>query len=95
MLLTGVVIGVASVPLVLAGIAELLVSEMGMKRGYAFLGVAIVSLVVAGICVAIGNNTLGRSLVGFPLSIEELTRNLNWVRTIMLHSGRSAKSARR
>jgi len=94
-LLVGVVIGLASVPLVLAGIAELLVSEMGMKRGYAFLGVAVVSLAIAGICVVIGNNALRRSLAGFPLSSEELTRNLNWVRTIMLHSGRSAKAGRR
>jgi len=94
-LLAGAVLGVASVPLVLAGIAELLVSEMGMKRGYAFLGVAVVSLVVAGICVVIGNKALTRSLVGFPLSSEELTRNLNWVRTIILHSGRSAKAGRR
>ncbi len=94
-LLTGAVIGVASVPLVLAGIAELLVSEMGLKRGYAFLGVAIVSLVIAGICLVLGKNALSRSLVGFPLSSEELTRNLNWVRTIVLHSGRSAKTVRR
>ena len=36
-ILEGAVLGIASLPILLAGIAELLVSELGMKRGLALL----------------------------------------------------------
>jgi hypothetical protein len=90
-ILGGFVLGVASLPIVLAGIAELLVSELGMKRGYALLGVALVAIALAGSCIAVAAIRLRRAVVGFPLTAEEFTRNLNWVRTILLHSGRSSR----
>ena len=94
-ILGGAVLGIAGLPIVLAGIAELLVSELGMKRGFALLGVAVVALAIAGSTVAIAAIRLRRSVVGFPLTTEEFTRNLNWVRTILLHSGRSVSARRR
>ncbi len=90
-ILAGVVLAIASLPVVLAGIAELLVSELGIRRGYALLGVAFVAIAIAGSCIAIAISLLRRSDLGFPLSAEEFTRNRNWVRTILLHSGRSAR----
>jgi hypothetical protein len=91
MLLAGSLLAFSSVPIVLAGLAELLVSELGMKQGYALLSVAFVSLVMAGVLLAIAGSWLRRKGVGFPLSREELARNLNWVRTVLLHSGRSTR----
>jgi hypothetical protein len=94
-ILGGAVLGIAGLPIVLAGIAELFVSELGMKRGFALLGVAVVALAIAGSTIAIAAIRLRRSVVGFPLTTEEFTRNLNWVRTILLHSGRSVSARRR
>jgi hypothetical protein len=90
-ILVGVLLAVVSLPLVLAGIAELLVSELGMKRGYALLSVAVAALAIAGVCIAIAGTRLRRRAAGFPLSREEFARNLNWVRTVVLHSGRSTR----
>jgi hypothetical protein len=89
--LAGAVLAVASLPLLLAGIAELLVSEVGMRRGYALLSVAVVALAIAGACITIAALRVRRGAVGFPLTREEFARNLNWVRTVLLHSGRSSR----
>jgi len=88
-LLAGSVLAVASLPVALAGIAELLVSELALERGYALLIVAAAALLIAGVCVAIASFRLRRKRFGFPLSAEELTRNLNWLRTVLRYSGRT------
>lgn len=93
-LITGGAIALAALPIVLVGIAELLVSFAGMDRGFALIAVAVAAFVVAGICVAVAVARLRGSDVGFPLSREEFTRNLNWVRTVLLYSGRSARPGR-
>jgi hypothetical protein len=90
----GGVLGIACLPIVLAGIAELLVSELGMRRGFALLGVAVVALAIAGASIAFATIRLRRSVGGFPLTTEEFARNLNWVRTILRHSGRSTRGRR-
>ena len=90
-ILAGIVLAVVSLPLVLAGIAELLVSELALKRGYALLSVAVAALVIAGACIGIAGSRLRRRAGGFPLTGEEFARNLNWVRTVLLHSGRSTR----
>jgi hypothetical protein len=90
-ILAGIVLAVVSFPLVLAGVAELLVSELGMKRGYALLSVAVAALAIAGACLGIAGSRLRRRAAGFPISREEFARNLNWVRTVLRHSGRSTR----
>jgi hypothetical protein len=93
-ILGGAVLGIAGLPIILAGIAELLVSELGIRRGFALLGVAVVALAIAVAGIALATIRLRRSVVGFPLTTEEFTRNLNWVRTILRHSGRSTRGRR-
>jgi putative superfamily III holin-X len=88
-LLAGSVLAIAGLPVALAGLAELLVSELALKRGYALLIVAAAALVIGGACVASAGVWLRRKRLGFPLSAEELTRNLNWLRTVLRYSGRS------
>jgi Putative Actinobacterial Holin-X, holin superfamily III len=90
-LVTGGVLALAALPIALAGIAELLVSLRGMNRGFALIAVAAVAFAIAGTCIAIAVARLRSSEMGFPLSREEFTRNLNWVRTVLLYSGRSAR----
>jgi hypothetical protein len=88
------VLAVAALPIALAGIAELLVSLLGMNRGFALLAVAVATLGIAGTGMAIAMARLRGSDLGFPLSREEFARNLNWVRTVLLYSGRSARAQR-
>jgi len=93
-MMTGAVLALAALPIALAGIAELLVSYAGMNRGFALIAVAVGTFVIAGACVAIALGRLRGSDLGFPLSREEFTRNLNWLRTVLLYSGRSAQRLR-
>jgi hypothetical protein len=86
--LAGFLLAIACIPIVLLGIAELLVSELAMKRGYALLSVGAAALLIAGVAVAFAGSWLHRKRLGFPVSGEELTRNLNWVRTVLRYSGR-------
>jgi len=92
---TGIVLALGSslamcsgVIILLAGIAELLVSELGVKRGIALLSVAAFTIAVGTGCLALAATRLRSKRVGFPLSYEELARNLNWLRTVLRHSGR-------
>jgi hypothetical protein len=79
---------VAGVILALAGFAELLVSELGLKRGYALLITSAAGFLLGGLCTALGKARLGPRWLTFPVSGEELARNLKWVRTVMRYSGR-------
>jgi Putative Actinobacterial Holin-X, holin superfamily III len=85
---TGLIVALAGLPIGLVGIAELLVSEMGLKRGYALLTVAAVAILIAGSCAGAGASWLRRKRLGFPLSSEELARNVTWIRTVLRQSGR-------
>jgi hypothetical protein len=86
--LAGFVIAVASLPIILLGIAELLASELAMKRGYALLSVAGAAILIGGVSLAFAGSWLRRKRLSFSVSGEELTRNLNWVRTVLRYSGR-------
>jgi hypothetical protein len=66
-----------------------LVSELGMKRGYALLSAAATAIVIAGACIMVARAWLRKKPFGFPLASEEFARNMNWMRTILRHSGRS------
>jgi hypothetical protein len=87
-LVTGTVIALAALPVVLVGIAELLVYELGWQRGLAFLAVGLTTLGIAALCAAAAGVWLKRQRLGFPLSTEEFSRNLHWVHTVLRLSGR-------
>ncbi len=94
-LLAGAMLALAGLPVLLAGVAELLVSYLEMGRGWALIAVAAAALVLAATCVAIAAARLRGADIGFPITREEFARNLNWVRTVLLYSGRSARGRRR
>jgi hypothetical protein len=85
---TAILVAAAALPVGLIGIAELLVSEMGLKRGSALLTTSIIAILVAGVLIGLAVSILRRNQIGFPLSREELARNVNWVRTVLRQSGR-------
>jgi hypothetical protein len=84
----GSILAIASLPVVMVGLAELLVSELGMKRGYALLSAATTAIVIASACMVVARSWLRKKPFGFPLASEEFARNMNWLRTILRHSGR-------
>src|SRR5262249_17945940 len=86
--LTGALLALAALPSVLAGVAELLVTDLGMRRGWAFLTVGFSSVVIGSLAIAIAGLWIRHKRIGFPLSAEELSRNLNWIRTVLRLSGR-------
>ena len=85
---TGLVVAVSASPVGLVGIAELLVSEMGLKRGYAAFDRVHHRNSLSRRSGGIGGMGVWRKRIGFPLSGEELARNVNWVRTVLRQSGR-------
>jgi hypothetical protein len=88
LLLAGVLFAVAALPILLAGLSELLVLELAIRRGFALLIVAVGALLIGGLLAAVAAALLRRSPLGFPLTTEELTRNIQWIRTVLQHSGR-------
>jgi hypothetical protein len=92
--LTGAILALAALPIVLAGIAELLVTELAFRRGSAFLTVGFTALAIGLLSIVIAGLWISRKRIGFPLSAEEFTRNLNWVRTVLRLSGRQRANRR-
>jgi hypothetical protein len=92
---TAIVLALASggamfsgVIILLAGIAELLVSELGVRRGFALVSVAAITIAIGAGALAVAATRIRTKRAGFPLSYEELTRNLNWLRTVLRQTGR-------
>jgi hypothetical protein len=85
----GVLLLMGAVPIVLIGLALTLAKLTTVPIAYAMLLVAILALAAAcGIIVTAGLRAR-QSLTPFRRSTEELTRNLSWLRTVLVHSGRS------
>ena len=78
-----------TIPIALFGVADLLSMALQIRLGWALLITAGVALSVAGVVLAF---ILPRLFLAFePLrrSREELVRNVSWVRTVLIHSGRA------
>ncbi len=90
----GALLVVAGVPVVLLGVAEL-IATAGVPRGWAFVLTGLTSLVIAGVMALLAIKGLGHSFTSFRRSRDELTRNLSWVKTVIVYSGRAVKPVRR
>jgi len=88
-----IAIGVCSllgaVPVLLFGVAELVAVALNIGHGWALLLTSVVAMVIAGVVVVVSALRLPSCFNGFRRSSEELTRNLSWIRTVLLYSGRS------
>jgi hypothetical protein len=86
--LIGTIMALTALPILLAGIAELLVTQLALGRGSAFLAVGLVTFFAGALFAVSAALWIERKRLGFPLSAEEFARNLNWVRTVLRFSGR-------
>ena len=84
----GVAVVLASLSIILLGLADLLTSGANIHPGLARVLVGGLALTVAGLTAFFSWKNLTRSLESFRRSSEELSRNIAWLRTVIVHSGR-------
>jgi hypothetical protein len=91
-ILTGLIIfgtiAAASTVVGLAGVSLWLADILKVQPGLVMMVVALAGLVIAGVACALLARSLASSFSYFRRSQEELERNLAWVKTTLLHSGR-------
>jgi hypothetical protein len=81
-------IAVASIVIALAGLALWLATVLQMQAGIVMMLVALAGIVIAGVASALLARLLISSFSSFRRSSEELERNLAWIKTTIMHSGR-------
>jgi Putative Actinobacterial Holin-X, holin superfamily III len=82
------IIAVASAVVGLAGIALWLATVLNVQAGIVMMVVALVGLVTSAVATVLLARSLTRCFTYFRRSQEELERNLAWVKTTLVHSGR-------
>jgi hypothetical protein len=83
----GIIAG-ASMVVGLAGMALWLATLLNIQAGIVMMVVALIGLIVSGVAFALLGRSLSRGFSCFRRSQEELERNLAWVKTTLVHSGR-------
>jgi integral membrane sensor domain MASE1 len=94
LLAVGLIILLGTVPVALLGVAALLATALKISSGAAMLLTAGVVLILALIVMIVAGLRLIPSFSSFRRSQEEFSRNLAWVRTVVLYSGRSVPRRR-
>lgn len=94
MTVLAIALALAALPVALLGAADLLATAMDWTPGASRLVVALVAVVVAGVLGYLGIKGLSSSFQSFQRTREELTRNISWIRTVIVHSGRSLPRGR-
>jgi hypothetical protein len=84
----GLGLALASLPVILIGLADLIARSANLSTGVSQLIVGLTSLAIAGVAGFVGWKGSTDSLSSFRRSSEEFTRNVSWVRTVLVHSGR-------
>jgi len=94
LVVVGLVVMLSSVPVAIGGVSLLIAQVTRLSLGWALLLTAIVTLGLATLVVVVAGRKLGASLEGFRRSKEELARNISWIRTVLVHSGRAVPRRR-
>ncbi|AGA25401.1 phage holin family protein [Singulisphaera acidiphila] len=94
LVVVGLVVILGSVPVAIGGVSLLIAQVLGISLGWALLLTAITILGLAALVVVIAGRKLGASLEGFQRSRDELIRNVSWIRTVLVHSGRAVPRRR-
>ena len=93
-LVAAAALAIGSIPVILIGLADWIASAAKISSGVAQLAVGLVALMVAVIGAFLGFRGAIRSLDSFRRSREEFVRNLSWIRTVLVYSGREAGKRR-
>jgi len=84
----GVALFLAALPVALLGAADVLARAASLTPGAAMLITAVVGMAVAGVVLFVFTKRFTHSLQPLRRSREELVRNLSWIRTVVVYSGR-------
>jgi uncharacterized membrane protein YqjE len=84
----GLGLALGSVPVFLAGAALLLAPVLKISIGLALLLAAAAAIVLALVLGGLAVIGLRHSFDSFRRSREELNRNVSWIRTVLVQSGR-------
>jgi len=94
LIVAGLFVGLGTLPVILLGVADVLARALSLKAGEAMLVTGGAVLVLSVAVIVIASFKIGPSLASFNRSREELGRNLAWIRTVLLYSGRSVPKRR-
>ena len=81
-------IAASSVVLGLAGLSWWLAAVFQVQVGIVMMITGLVALIIASVAAALLFRRLGKCFSYFRRSQEELERNLAWIKTTLVHSGR-------
>ena len=95
LLVGGAILAVVSLPVLLGGVGYLIHENSTLSIGWSFLVTALATLALGALLAFVGLRGLGSSFSSFDRSKEELTRNLAWVKTVLVHSGRPKASQKK
>ncbi len=84
----GAVVALGSIPVILLGVADLISKVAQISPGASRLIVSLVALGAAGAIGYLSLKAVTGSLTSFRRSTEELTRNVSWLRSVLVHSGK-------
>lgn len=90
----GLALALASLPVILAGVGLMLAAALHVSEGLALLLTGAVVLATSGALAFVASRRMFAGLANFQRSREELVRNLSWIRTVLVHSGRTLSSRR-
>ena len=76
----------ASLPVLLIGLAFAMAAALGISQGIALLITGAVVAAIAGAIAFISLRELTHSFESFRRSREEFVRNVNWIRTVLAQS---------
>jgi len=89
LLAAGAVVALGSVPVLVGGAGLLLATALHISNGLGLLLSALAAMILSGVALVFAVRGVQRSLDALQHSREELQRNISWIRTVLVHSGRS------
>jgi uncharacterized membrane protein YqjE len=92
-LLCGVALGLACLPIALAGLALLIIQVFGTSYAAGFLIVVGVSAVVSALLCVIGLMQIRRHAAVLGRSQQELVRNLRWIKKVLERSRKTRSNS--
>lgn len=83
-------LALGGLPVLTFGLGTLLAEALGLRQSAGLLLTGLIALSLAGLLAWLGLKGVGKSFAGFTRTREELTRNIAWVKTVLVYSGRPA-----
>jgi hypothetical protein len=84
----------ATVPVLLIGLAFVMATTLAISQGASLLIIGAIVAALAGVLGWFALVAFLKSFESFRRSGEELTRNINWIRTVLVQSTRATQRSR-